>query len=66
MKSPRVFLKNILNEMRYVVWPKRNDVFLTLLLVVIVGIILSVILLLMDRIVLFFLGRFFVQGAGNG
>ena len=66
MKSARIFLKHIFDEMRYVVWPKRNDVFLTLLLVVIVGIILSVILLFMDSVVLFCLGKFFVQGVVNG
>jgi preprotein translocase SecE subunit len=64
MKSISSFLREVSHEMSRVVWPKKNDVFLTLVLVVIVGFILSMILLAMDYAVMLFLSR--VLGVHNG
>lgn len=64
MKNPLVFFRQVLKEMHYVVWPGKNDVFLTMILVVIVGAILSVVLFFMDSAVLFALTK--VLGGKNG
>lgn len=64
MKIVPAFFHQVLKEMGHVVWPKRNDVFLTLILVVIVGAILSVLLFFMDSAVLFVLGK--ILGGTHG
>ncbi len=50
--------------MGHIVWPKKAEIILTLILVVIVGAILSVVLMAMDSIVLLTLGQ--IMGGGNG
>jgi preprotein translocase SecE subunit len=64
MKLSFSFLADVRREMGHVVWPKKAEIILTLILVVIVGAILSVVLMAMDSIVLLTLGQ--IMGGGNG
>jgi preprotein translocase SecE subunit len=64
MKKAFAFLADVRREMGHVVWPKKAEIILTLILVVIVGAILAVILMAMDSIVLLALNQ--IMGGGNG